>query len=148
MGIKTQTKQEALLDWLKENDYPESTIDDIDEGYSESNFEAHGNEYLVLTDDEANEATKEYIEQSVWVFNASFIIGECELDFSGQESLEKMQGEACEGANNFILSLIEKTCGLDEFVNSAISADGRGHFLSSYDGKEHEQGIYFIYQTN
>lgn len=105
-------------------------------------------DYLVLTDEEANEKTKEYIKESLWAFNANFILSECGLDLSGTESLKEMQQKVCESANDFILSLIEKTCGLDKFVESAIMADGRGHFLSTYDGEEVEQGEYFIYRLN
>ncbi len=40
----------------------------------------------------------------------------------------------------------------DEFVSQAISADGRGHFLNTYDGNENEQTIegttFYIYRMN
>lgn len=105
-------------------------------------------DYLVLTDSEADEKVREYIEDTLWAFSADFIIGECGLDLSGVNSLRKMQKEACEGAQGFIKSLIEKTCGLDSFIESAISADGRGHFIAQYDGEEGEQGEYYIYRMN
>ena len=36
---------------------------------------------------------------------------------------------------------------IDEFVEDAVSAFGRGHFLSSYDGEENEEeNIIFIEQ--
>ena len=114
--------------------------------------QSYNEDYMVLTDDEADQKARDYIEDSVWAFRASFILSECGLDLSGAESLEEMQGKSCEGANDFILSLIEKTCGLDSFVDSAISADGRGLFISSYDGEENEQKIddeyYYIYRVN
>jgi hypothetical protein len=63
--------------------------------------------------------------------------------------LEAIQSKKCEGANNAILSIIEKTDGgIDGFVEEAISADGRGHFLSSYDGDENEKDGFFIYRIN
>jgi hypothetical protein len=31
-------------------------------------------------------------------------------------------------------------------MKDAISTDGRGHFISSYDGEENEQGDYYIYR--
>ena len=40
----------------------------------------------------------------------------------------------------------------DHFVQDAVSSDGRGHFLSGYDGAENEEKVdgvwYFIYRTN
>ena len=106
-----------------------------------------GMEYLVLTDGEADQMSQEYIEDSLWSFNADFILDTCELDSSSNvsRSLRKMQEESCEGCNDFIRALVEGTCGIDEFVNQAVLADGRGNFLSSYDGEEEEQGGYFIY---
>jgi hypothetical protein len=38
--------------------------------------------------------------------------------------------------------------GLEGFVEEAVSADGRGHFLSSYDGEENEQDGFYIYRIN
>jgi hypothetical protein len=110
-------------------------------------------DYLLLTDAEADEKTAEYIKDSLWAFNASFILSECGLDGSGEESLRYMQEKSCEGANDFILSLVEKTCGLKDFVSSAISVDGRGHFIAQYDSEEVEIRIsdgetLYLYRCN
>ena len=106
-----------------------------------------GLEYLVLTDGEADQMSQDYIEDSLWAFTADFILDTCGLDSSSNvsRSLRKIHEESCEGCNDFIRALVEGTCGIDEFVNQAILVDGRGHFLSSYDGEEDEQGGYFIY---
>lgn len=145
MATKTK-KQLSKIDALAK--FLECDASEITE--NSDNEYSHGNaEYLVLTDAEADEKAHEYIKDSLWAFNASFILGECGLDFSGEESLRAMQEKSCESANDFILSLVERTCGLDSFVESAISADGRGHFLSQYDGNEGEAvGGYFVYRTN
>lgn len=139
-----RSKKVAFLKyWKDEGNDPREVVTD---------FETLKDDYLILTDEEADEQAKEYIKDSLWAFNADFIIGECGLDFSGVESLKKMQEKSCEGANDFILSLVEKTCGLASFVEAAISADGRGHFLSSYDGEENEVTVngkaYYIYRVN
>ena len=109
--------------------------------------EKDGYDYLVLTDDEADEVAAAYIADSLWAFSADFIIDTCGLDSGSNviRSLRQMQNEACEGCNAFIGALVDRTCGIDEFTEQAILADGRGHFLSSYDGEEGEQGEYFIY---
>ncbi len=107
-----------------------------------------GMEYLVLTDEEATEKAQEYIEDSLWAFNAKFILDTCGLDSGSNviESLRKMQECSCEDCNDFIRALVEGTCGIDEFVGAAILADGRGQFLSIYDGEENEQDGYYIYR--
>ena len=105
-------------------------------------------EYRVLTDDEANAAAADYVEQSLWAFNADFLAGETGLDSTVFEALQPR----CENANDAIRSIIDGTCGFDAFVETAISADGRGHFMSSYDGEENEQSVggeyFYIYRIN
>lgn len=105
-----------------------------------------GEDYLIVTDDEADEACKENIEECLWAFNANFLEGETGIDAKVFEALQPQ----CESANDAIRSIIDGSCGIDEFVESAVSADGRGHFLNSYDGEERElgteNGYYFIYQ--
>ena len=115
----------------------------IEENGSEYSF--GGKDYKVLTDDEADEQTKEYIKESVWAFNPSFLASHSKAD----EEVFKCLAEKCESSNDAVLSLIDD---FDHFVDDAISSDGRGHFLSNYDGNEYEEDInnttYYIYRTN
>lgn len=90
-------------------------------------------EYAIAFSDKiANESAKQYIEESLWAFNAVFLASETDMSVEIYEALQPK----CEGSNDAILKLVEKTCGLQEFVESAINADGRGHFISSYDSEE------------
>ena len=134
------TKIEALAKFL------EIGIEDITET-DWGTLEADGSEFLVLTDEEADAKAYEEIEESLWAFNADFIIDMCGFS-GGEKSLIAMQRESCEDCNEFIRAMIEGTCGMDSFVESAIESDGRGHFISMYDGEENEQNEYFIYRVN
>ena len=110
--------------------------EDLDESsYDESLFSLGSQDYLVYTDEEADEAVKDYIKESVWTFNAWFIVEHSDLPYEAEEMVRGFQESKCEGANETILAMIKD---FDEFVDAAISADGRGHFLSSYDGDEIE----------
>lgn len=113
-------------------------------------FEFGNEEYLVVTDEEADEEATSRIEQCIWAFNAEYILDECAIDYneSAISSLQEMQNRCCESCNPFLSSLIESTCGLDCFIQEAISCDGRGHFLASYDGKENKAGCYYVYRLN
>ena len=91
-------------------------------------------EYKVLTEDQVDQEVKEYIRESIWAFSPDFLAGETGID---SEVFERLS-EGCESSNDAILSIIEGSCGLDNLVDSAISCDGRGHFLSSFDGEETE----------
>ena len=127
--IKPTTKIEALAKHLGVNlDDAEKLIDDGD--------------YLVLTDSEADERCLEYIRDSVWAFNASFLASHSKV---ADEEVFKILQEKCEGGNDAITRLIDD---FDHFVKDAVSSDGRGHFMSSYDGEENEEGEFFIYRMN
>lgn len=120
--------------------------DDISEAsYGDNNYDAPRGEYMVLTDDEANEKAAEYIKDSLWAFNASFLASYTDLP---EEVFTAMQ-DKCEGANDAFYALVSRADGgLEGLIEEAISADGRGHFLNTYDGNENEEGSYFIYRTN
>lgn len=103
--------------------------------------------YDVHNEDSRMVATREYIEENAWAFNAWFIADHASEGVT-TDVIEILQ-EKCEGANDAILQLIEGGSGLDEFVEDAVNLDGCGHFLSGYDGEEHEievdGEVYYIY---
>lgn len=103
-------------------------------------------DYCIYTDDEATEACKKYILESLWAFNYSFLC--CHSDAIAaipEKEFKDMQGKLCESFNKAILAMIDD---IDHFIDDAIACDGRGHFLSSYDGQEHEQDGFYIYRNN
>lgn len=104
-------------------------------------------DYMVLTDSEADEKAADYITDSLWAFNAEFLAGETGIDV---EVFKAIQANGkCESNNQAIESCIDDMPG---FIEAAISADGRGHFMSTYDGEEYEETVngetYFIYRIN
>jgi len=112
--MKKVYRKLALINYLlKEGGF---TQEEIKEGYDsciflvqEGKVTVEGGAYMVLNEHERNEKAKEYIQETLEVFRAL--------------------SEKCEAGNDATLALVEKTCGLD-------TADGYGHFLASYDGKE------------
>lgn len=127
----------------------------VENTYNENynTFEVIGNEYKVLTDEEADEETKESILNSLWAFNAYFILEHTEFYKTAYnyeckkftEALQQLQERLCESANSIVKALISD---LDDFVQDAIDSDGRGHFISYYDGKETKYKNLYIYRTN
>lgn len=104
--------------------------------------------WLVLTDEEANARARDYIEESLWAFNASFLAGQTGLPEAAFAGLSAQ----CESGNEPIRQMIQATCGIESLVEAAISADGRGHWLASYDHEEREfnngRMTFFIYRIN
>lgn len=138
----------------------EATAEELENITSENSYNDHcntfeiiGNEYKVLSDTEADNEAKRIILDSLWAFNAEFILYHTEFynnstDYEDGEfinGLRTMQEKLCESANSIVKALITD---IDEFVNDAIEADGRGHFISYYDGEEIESGMFYIYRTN
>lgn len=113
--------------------------------YDEAQNNIDSEDCLVYTDEEADEAVREYIEEMVWAFNASFLQAHTGVD---ADAIEKIQ-EMCESANEPLKAMIKD---FDHFVDDAVSCDGRGHFLAPYDHEENEitfNGItYYIYRRN
>jgi hypothetical protein len=104
-------------------------------------------EWLVLTDSEADEKAAEYIRESVWAFNASWI-----ADYTpngiDEDTVKAVQGDRCEDANEPLTALIEAGRGMEAFIEGSIGADGRGHFVAQYDGDEHESEGYYLYRVD
>lgn len=141
---------EALRRFLISEDYIEES-EELTYQEEDNCFDTSVGEFLVLTDDEADEKVKEEIRQSLWAFNPDFILRhtkayENTTDYEDRaiiEALKEVQGKICEGANELVYALIND---FDEFCEDAIDADGRGHFLSYYDGKEYESDNFYIYR--
>ena len=98
-------------------------------------------EYLVLNDEEAQKRCEENIKESIWAFNSSFLSFHTGIN----EDIIKSVQEHCESSNNMLLNSIKD---IQKFINEAIVSDGRGHFISYYDGNENEINDLFIYRLN
>ena len=156
--------EDALKKFLVEQgEFSEDEINEAvikkewDSYYNEYRFDVNGDEYLVMDDNRAYATAYHEISQSLWAFNTDFIIdhlkdnikyGDNPVDLDVlKEGLKALQEKLCEGANAIIHALIDD---LEDFVDDAIAADGRGNFISSYDGEEHEVTVdgetYYIYR--
>lgn len=149
-------KLEALKIHLMENE--NFTAEEAEEAFFDERFETFqcGSwEYMVLTEEEADKATRESILESLWAFRAEFILHHTAFyqesnereDEAFCEALEALQGKLCESANPIVKALI---MNLDDFVDDATQYDGRGHFLNTYNGEENESdgGRFYIYRIN
>lgn len=126
--------------------------DDITESsyqtYGATPYSIGSYDYLVLTESEADAAALASIRDTVWAFKSSFLAEFTDLP----EEVFIALSNKYDDSNDAVEKLIEKTDGgMEDFAAAAVEADGRGHFLSGYDGKEHEVEIdgetYFIYKN-
>ena len=107
-------------------------------------------DYLVYTDEEADEAVREYIEETVWAFSPSFLQAHTGVD---SNTIMQIQNTQLDSPNEVLTAMIKD---FDAFVEDAVRCDGRGHFLATYDHEENyvsfsnEEGknvTYFIYRV-
>ena len=116
--------------------------------YNENIYEINGNgmEFLVLTDEEADNTVVEEIEQSLWAFNTDFILEHSIFDYDDiSRKIIKAIAGLYEDGNEAMKKIIDN---FEVFVEEAIESDGRGHFISQYDGNEIETENYYIYRMD
>ena len=100
-------------------------------------------EYIVAEgEEEANKAARRAIEDSLCYFRPDFLAEHSDVP---EKVFAFLAGTGCFDDNEAYKAMIYD---LDDFVDDAIDADGRGHFLNSYDNVEHEIGEYFLYRIN
>lgn len=144
--LMNDPKLAALCEYLSCN--PEDLIKEDYDHYGLQRYSCDGKEYAIGTDEEADKAVSAAIKESIWAFNASFILNHCDLPLELEDAIKAFQEDKCEGANDALLALIEKCGDFDGFVENAVAADGRAHFLSTYDGCEEDGGEFVIYRIN
>jgi hypothetical protein len=147
----------SLATYLLDEDYEEPIValclhlgcdpSEVDKGRN-SRYD-HGNQtYIVATESEADELAEEYILDSLWAFNSEFLETQTGIP---AEMFQAVQDQA-DDANYAVDRCIRKTCGMEKFIEEAVSADGRAHFLAHYDGEEFEEEVlgetYYIYREN
>jgi len=131
------TRQRALSNHLGCN------FEDVEQRiYDTCLFDVGQSEYLVLTENGANARVKTSILDTLWTFNSDFLASHSEC---ADADTFRMLQEKCEDSNRSLKRLIKD---LSQFVSDAILSDSRGHFLSSYDGEENEEGGFLIYRMN
>ena len=150
--VKVNERLEVLLDHIG---ITVNGGDDWDVGVAQdpNNFEEGakhfyiygGEEWAVLTEEEADDYVAQEIDDMVGFFNPDFLSRITGLDLEVFEALSGVDGYKVQLA---IKALVEYTCGMDDLVEAAIEADGRGHFISSYDGEEVDAGGYLLYRIN
>ena len=126
---------------IKEEDIK---INYFDEGYD---FQVGEKQFKILTNKESDKACKEHLKESLWACSSWFLSKHTNHKID-EEVFKKLQS-LCEDSNDSIYKLIDN---FDELVEDAIGIDGRGHFLSSYDGHENYEEwngeFFYIYRTN
>lgn len=133
-------KMNVIMSLLEELALTGVEFEDI-EVSGDSSIEVDGMSFMILDETEKAERLEDYIRESASYFNHSFLAGETGLP-------EKVF-DALLDENEAVCDVIEATCGMESFIEAAVSADGAGHFLNRYDGIEYElDDHYFAYRID
>lgn len=150
-----ETNDHDLLDHHFTADMAQQLLDITGLDYDELT-ETELDNWLLVDVDEREEELQNNIENSVWAFNPTFLACFTKLP----EEIFKALQDQCEGANDTVMALIQsngphhsKKQNFEAFCEEATLYDGYGHFLSPYDGEEHEiekdgKTKYWLYRLN
>jgi hypothetical protein len=108
----------------------------------DNRFSVGSKEFLVLTDEESDESASDCIRDLLWAFKPEFLAAHSSV--ADAKTFAALQESMHEDANDAIKRLIDD---VEDLVRDAILSDGRGHFLSHYDGNEHEVSEFFVYRV-
>ena len=146
----TQTSADyaAILSEITSTPVEDITQENYDH-YGLQVFDCDGAEYAIGTDEECDKAAADNIRESVWAFTGWFIADHAPEGLTA-EDIDSLRGDKCESANDALIALINAGEGMESFIDGATSTDGRGHFLSHYDGEELEDNNanHFAYRIN
>lgn len=99
-------------------------------------------EYAVAEgEEEATKAARQVVEDTICYFRPDFLAAHSDVP----EKVFMFLAGSCFDDNEAYKAMIYD---VEDFIDDAIDADGRGHFLNTYDSKEHEIGEYFLYQIS
>lgn len=149
-----EARKQVLLEFLNQGlsgdarVKSEDVTPDVWENGDFTSFQHDTETYLVLNPEEATAKANELIKDSLWAFRADFLIRFLGLNDNPRtiDAFQNMQEQLREEANPLIEAMLGDK--FDAFCKEAILADGRGHFISNYDGKEEASRGYFIYRIN
>ena len=155
LGMKLEALKKYLVEFkgVPESELKDITVNNCYNAYWKQFELGNYGSYIVLTDEEADDTARENILNDLWVFCSDFILEHMsgydrmtnhEVD-EFKNALSEMQKNLCESCNAIVRALISD---IDNFIDDAIEADGRGHFIASYDLVENEQDGFYIYRMD
>ncbi|MFA5396104.1 MAG: hypothetical protein WC346_08865 [Methanogenium sp.] len=102
--------------------------------------------YLVLSEDEAEEAARKAISERVWVIALESIFEYFGIDAYPSDALEAVGKEPLFQVNDELRIIIERTCGMDALASRMLELGNRPNILADFDQYEHRYRNYCIYR--
>ncbi len=146
--IEIEPKMKAFIKFWVDNGNAKSELDGVE--LEDDTISLGSKEFKILTDNEADAMAKKYILDSLWTFNKSFLDGYSDAISEMDDRTWAAITDRCESSNGAVLAMVRPN--IDSLIEDAISSDGRGYFLNTYDNNEDEVNIdgqyFYIYRIN
>ena len=116
------------------------------DGNNDFNVDFDGREYRAIANEDIESVMADELsgdEYLLGCFNANFLSGIIGIP---SDAIEKIQKADCREALGMIIAADEKKLG--DLVSEYISADGAGHYFSTYDGSETDAGEFTVFCVN
>lgn len=143
------------MDRIEQCEYTPSDLADIIDEPREACFEykptgkIYKKRFYVLTDEEADEVTEQNISETLWTFNDWFLAPYLDIN---KYIIRRVQKETSEDCNTLFYKILDCEGKFKDFVDKAVSVDGRGTYITGYDGIEreisHKDKDFFIYRMD
>lgn len=116
-------------------------ITDLNPGETTRNWLGYSDDWLVLTEEEADVLARDNLRESIQYAHSEFL--------AATTGLPEVAFAALVTNNDYdaIAQLIEASGRMDEVLSAVLDVEGRGPTIAAYDSEEHEVqvGLHYLY---
>ncbi|WAI00354.1 hypothetical protein [Methanogenium organophilum] len=102
--------------------------------------------YLVLSEEEAEQAAQKAISERVWVIALESIFEYFGIDAYPSDAIEAIGKEPLFHVNDELRAIINRTCGMETLTSRMLELGNRPNILADYDQREHRYKNFCIYR--
>ena len=102
--------------------------------------------YLILREDEAEQAARKAISERVWVIALESIYEYFGIDAYPTDAIEAIGKEHLFHVNDELRAIIKGTCGMDTLTSRMLELGNRPNILADFDHREHRHQDFCIYR--
>ena len=102
--------------------------------------------YLVLNENEAEQAARKAISERIWVVALESIFEYFGIDAYPSDAIEVIGKEPLSHVNDELRAIIHRTCGMETLSSRMLELGNRPNILADYDQCEHRHNDFCIYR--
>jgi hypothetical protein len=102
--------------------------------------------YLVLREEEAQQAAERAISERVWVIALESIFAYFGIDAYPSDAIDVIGKEPLFHVNDELRAILHRTCGMDTLTSRMLELGNRPNILADFDQREYRYGEFCIYR--